>query len=215
MGILVQKEPLKGIMLGIWKIIEDEKDLLKKISLTNQEKNQLSEISSNERRLQWLATRALLTEMLDPEEKISYSEVGKPFLESKQRYISISHTKGYAALILNKNEETGIDIERPSEKISDLAFKFLNEEEQANIDEEYRKEHLTLYWAAKEAMYKYYGSKGLTFSRHLLIDNFGFSKTGLITGRIVKEKYLKKFVLSFDAIEDIYVAFIMKEVDFD
>lgn len=215
MGVLVLKEPAVGITLGIWKIEEDEKTLLKSVSLNKFEKDMLKEISAEGRRLEWLSTRVLLKEMLDVDEKISYTETGKPFLESKNRYISISHTKGYAAVVLNKNEETGIDIERPSAKINDLAKKFLNEEELANIEELHREEHLTLYWAAKEAMYKFYGNKGLTFSRHLLVDNFSFSQSGLITGRIVNEKYLKKFVLSFEVIEDIYVVYILKEVDFD
>src|SRR5690606_36591656 len=94
---------------------------------------------------------------------ISYDENGKPYLNNGLAF-SISHSGIYAAIIINKTG-CGIDIEKISPKVERIKHKFLNDTDLELIDslDDYPLKILTMYWCAKEALYKLYGNKKLIF----------------------------------------------------
>ncbi len=71
-------------------------------------------------------------------------------------YISISHSRELAAVALSTNLPIGIDIEKPQERLSRIAHKFLAPGEQGgDLD------HLLKLWTAKEAVFKAASLPGL------------------------------------------------------
>ncbi len=71
----------------------------------------LSQITSENRKREWLTVRVLLKEMLGEEKEILYTSTGKPYLSDNSYQISISHTKGLVAIALHSKMKVGIDIE--------------------------------------------------------------------------------------------------------
>ena len=124
------------------------------------------------RKREWLAIRLLLKELLGEEKEILYNSVGKPYLLDNSFRISISHTKGYAALIINKEKEVAIDIEKISSRVENIRKKFMNDEEEKAISQTNEVIHLLLHWSAKESIYKLLGIKNLDFKTDLYIQPF-------------------------------------------
>jgi phosphopantetheinyl transferase len=177
MPILHKKDINNSLSIGIWHIVETKEELLN--SFVNKGFNAKNTIiSKNELRLkQWLAVRLLLHEFY-PNVEISYNKFGKPFLSNKVE-ISISHTGNYAVLALNTSKKCGIDIEKISAKVERIKHKFLNVQE---LEIAKTLEELTLFWCAKEALYKLYGDKELIFNEQLFVSYKNEPKT--IKGRI-------------------------------
>ena len=68
--------------------------------------------------------------MLGEEKEIGYRSSGKPYLADGSASISISHTKGYVAVLLGGPEkEVGIDVECYGERVRKVAHKFVREDE--------------------------------------------------------------------------------------
>ena len=101
-----------GACVGIWEMTEtvDElKNMLGSKALSSPSVSM--EIRSEARQKERLTALVLLKELLGHEAIIGHEESGAPFLPEENLNISISHTKGYAAMILYKEKEIGIDIE--------------------------------------------------------------------------------------------------------
>lgn len=145
-----------GEILSIWKMDEPAEDLL---SLFSEKKglyqSEVERHKSVRRRQEYLSVRALLLDALGHECDVFHDEMGKPSLSEEHLRISISHTKGYAAILLSPMREVGLDIEQFSDKIFHVRDKFLRAEEKQIIDSTDRTQ-LLLCWSAKEAVYKLY-----------------------------------------------------------
>ena len=100
--------------------------------------------------------RELLKQMLGYDVVLNHNEDGKPLIE---RYnISISHTKGFVAILLSKGLEVGIDIEYHSDRIQKIAQRFLRSDEKYTLTSD-----LLTVWCAKEAVYKLFSEQHLTY----------------------------------------------------
>ncbi len=100
------------------------------------------------RQREWLATRALLQQTPYNEEEILYKENGQPYLAGN--YMSISHTKDYAAIAISE-EPIGIDIEKRGRNAQAAAKIVLQPHE---IEETPAEEMLHM-WVVKEAAFKF------------------------------------------------------------
>ena len=111
------------------------------------------------RRLEILATRCLLKEMLHSEQIVSYDQYGAPSLTGLGHYVSISHTDGYVAVAL-ADKPVGIDIEYidDSRNFCRLADRFFKGKELEAFNNSHNA--LTFYeiWTKKEAYSKILGS---------------------------------------------------------
>lgn len=138
----------------------------------------LSAMRTEKRQQEWLASRTALKEILGQEALIHYRENGAPFLEDKTSALSISHTKGYAAVLLSEQAVAGIDIEYRSDRVLKIRSRFMSTEEEAGIDKFHEVEHLLIHWCAKEALFKMMGQEDVDFVRHLHVLPFPYNETG-------------------------------------
>lgn len=159
MPLVYKASVAQGTFLGIWKK-EETFDFLQNIyPLHSEEKPGYEKINNIQRKGEWLATRVLLTEMLEKRKTITYSEHGKPGLLHSNFEISISHSKNFVAILLSKIYKVGIDVEHLSERVRNVQHKFLTDEELQWCK---TIKQLTLCWSAKESVFKIF-EKGLDF----------------------------------------------------
>lgn len=117
-----------------------------------------------------MAVQQLLTAMTDdPTLTIDHEPNGKPFLTPHPSpltthqspltpHLSISHTKGYAVLVLSDEGPVGVDIEYRSDRVERISSRFIRSDEPASTTDE-----KLLVWSAKEAVYKLFSEDNLMF----------------------------------------------------
>lgn len=137
---------------------------------------------------------------------LDYTPQNKPFIRDSNYHISISHSHDKLAIILNRHKNTGIDIELLRDKILKVRHKFLNDKEWAFAQQNVQK--LITIWAAKEAMYKAHGLKGLDFKKHLFVNDFSSIH---ISGRLAKDGILKEYRLISEKMEEYIMVYILDE----
>lgn len=167
MAVVNIREVYPGVSLGLWQMDESPEQLFDlyphllpyRSSLDNKYKN-------DGRKLEFLAIRALMYEMLrvngaskgllSHAGDFTHNGQGKPLFRGY--HVSISHTKGYAALILSKKSEVAVDIEYMSDRVERIASKFLRKDERADsLDAK------LVHWCAKETVFKLFSEENLLF----------------------------------------------------
>lgn len=196
MPIHQHKNIAKTIKLSLWVIEEDIEELLHIAKNKNINIKDIPEVKNQSKIKQWLATRLLLNNYFT-DVTIVYNEKGKPFLSNGWN-ISISHSGDYVVILLNEKNNCGIDIEKISNKTEKIKHKFLNESDLKKIITE---QDLTIYWSAKETLYKFYGKKEVLFIENLFIEDFSSSKN-TFTGIINMPDLKTKLNLVWEKIED-------------
>lgn len=159
----------------IWKIEESFSDLQEGIELTESNKNRLNSMKSELHQKGFLSIRHLLKAVGYTDFDLIYDEFGKPHLKDG-KFISITHSFTFTAIIYSTETVVGIDIEKQRDKILKIAHKFTPIEEYktiANHDALISK--LTIVWGAKESLYKIYGKKKLLFIHHIYVADFKFA----------------------------------------
>jgi len=191
------------IKVGVWKITETEDELSNTFIDKGFEKKSTYQTKNKQRLKQWLATRILLREFFD-KANIVYDDLGKPHVDNDWN-ISISHSNEFVAIVLNNNSHCGIDIEKISPKVERIKNKFLNP---LDLEKITSLEHLTVYWGAKEALYKYYGKKEVLFIENLFITNFSTDKNDF-SGSIELQNYSKELPMKWEKIEDFILVYTL------
>jgi phosphopantetheinyl transferase len=154
-------------------------------------------------------TRFLLTSLLNTSNfELAYTEHNKPFLKDSSVHISISHSHDKLVIICNTVESTGIDIELVRDKVLSIRHKFLNELESDFVKTDVHK-HLAI-WAAKEAMYKAYGLKGVDFKEQMSVQNFEGDD---LIGQLEKDGILHKYLLRKETIDAYVMVYILKQTE--
>jgi 4'-phosphopantetheinyl transferase len=153
---------------GTWENETDEKALLNALPLC-QDRSELETIRHPQRRSEWLNVRLLVADLLEKlgekPQNIWKDENRKPWLADSPLHLSISHKEKYCTAILSVLP-VGIDIELISEKMQAILPRvFAPEELERNLSTE----EMAIYWCGKEAVYKWYGKRGLDFSKDILI----------------------------------------------
>jgi len=156
----------------IWKVEESEDFLAEDTILTENSKLRVAGMRSEIHRKGYLSIRHLLAEAGYTDNDLFYDEAGKPHLEDDS-FISITHSGIFTGIIVSKEKEVGIDIEKQREKIIPIAHKFTPIKEYNSItNTETLIRKLTVVWGAKESLYKIYATKGLSFLNHIYIHDF-------------------------------------------
>jgi len=200
-------------ILGVWKIEEDLKTLLKSVVLDNGDKKKYKVFASTSRKLEFLSVRALLAELLGKDARIVYNKNNKPFLKDGSRFISISHSNKLTAILLSTNEKVGIDLEYMSSNIGRIAFKFLNRREKITKDPETRRYHLYLHWCAKEALYKICDKEGISIKKNITIEPFEVRESGEIKGKVNTDKIDDSFNLFYTRYDNYAIVWTKKNYD--
>ena len=175
--------------LAIWHIEEDEAFFLASVPLEK-------EITHPHKRLQHLAGRYLLRFLFPdfPNEEILIASTKKPFLPYEQYHFSISHCGNFAAAIVSKTKRVGIDIEIETDKVARIAHKFLNNNEQLLVDNwqlnilpsTNNYQLPTLFWSAKETIFKWWGYGSVDFKNHIHLSIDHFATKGVVNASFSK-----------------------------
>ena len=167
MAVVNIREVYPGVSLGLWQMDESPEQLFDLYPHLLPYRSSLDDKYKNDgRKLEFLAIRALMYEMLrvngaskgllSHAGDFTHNGQGKPLFRGY--HVSISHTKGYAALILSKKSEVAVDIEYMSDRVERIASKFLRKDERADsLDSKW------VHWCAKETVFKLFSEENLLF----------------------------------------------------
>ena len=167
MAVVNIREVYPGVSLGVWQMDESPEQLFDLYPHLLPYRSSLDDKYKNDgRKLEFLAIRALMYEMLrvngaskgllSHAGDFTHNGQGKPLFRGY--HVSISHTKGYAALILSKKSEVAVDIEYMSDRVERIASKFLRKDERADsLDAK------LVHWCAKETVFKLFSEENLLF----------------------------------------------------
>ena len=167
MAVVNIREVYPGVSLGLWQMDESPEQLFDLYPHLLPYCSSLDDKYKNDgRKLEFLAIRALMYEMLrvngaskgllSHAGDFTHNGQGKPLFRGY--HVSISHTKGYAALILSKKSEVAVDIEYMSDRVERIASKFLRKDERADsLDAK------LVHWCAKETVFKLFSEENLLF----------------------------------------------------
>ena len=120
--------------------------------------------------------------MAGREATVEYEPSGAPRLAGcKDIGISISHTRGYAAVSVGRSGAAGIDIEYRCDRAWRIRSRFLHPAENDFLDPLQPADHALVCWCVKEAMYKVIGKGDTDFGRHFRISPFPLEDSGVVT----------------------------------
>ena len=130
---------------------------------------------------------------------------GKPYLVNSNTHISLSHSYDYAAVIISKDKKVGVDIELIKHKIKSIKHKFLSDLELAQKQIGDNTNGLYVSWCAKEAIYKWYGRKGLEFKQHIHIKPFKLKDEGVLQALVELPEGTKALDVNYFKTKDGYM----------
>jgi phosphopantetheinyl transferase len=210
MAIAYKKQIDNDTEFALWKIEEKADDLYNQLQLNEQEKAYVDQLSHGKRHLHWLGTRVLLRKMLNTEDYIDckVDEHGKPYLVDLSYHISLSHSFDYAAVMISKTRPVGIDIEQVKEKVERIAHKFMRPEEMAFINDPHKIQQLYVCWCAKEAVYKCYGQKEVSFADNISLKPFNFDKEGVVDAHLSKGAVSRDYRVNYLQYEDYMIGYV-------
>ena len=200
MALYLTKELSDTARLAVWQVTETESELRELSSTPSDELEEISYIKSESLRKQRLAVRALLNVLFEDKVYLAHHDNGKPYIENNSINISITHTDKYVAVILNENEEVGIDVESLDRDFSAVEKKALSEEELEDLDDdkEEKNEQLAIYWCAKEAIYKKMSQYHVDFAEQIEVERFRSRGEGELEATFIhKDGYEEELHLEY------------------
>ena len=194
-----------GRTWALWRIEEEEDTLAEMVPL-----EKISDtITSPQKRLEWIAGRVLVKEVMEAMDLnfqgILKDEFGKPFPEGYDYQLSLSHSFPFVAVLLDKYESVGIDLEQPKEKRLRIAPRIHSEDEQKDAGTDIIKH--CIYWCAKESLIKIYGKKDLIFSENMKILPFQRQMEGEIIGKIIIKEVERVIPLYYQVTSEFVLVF--------
>lgn len=207
MPVVFNKNIDEDTILAIWRIEENEEELLAALQLKQHELDVISSLNNGKRLLHWLSTRVLLRTMLNTKEYIDckLDEHGKPYLPDLDYHISLSHSYDYASVIIGKSRKVGVDIELIKHKIKSIKHKFLSDVELAQKQIGDNIDGLYISWCAKEAIYKWNGRKGLEFKQDIHIKPFKLKKEGKLNALVDLPEGTREVTVHYFKMKDGYM----------
>ncbi len=91
-------DKLEGV---IWKIAEEVEWLQQHTFLSLKSMEKFNTFSSKKRKKEFLAIRKCFEVLGITDEKVYYSNTGKPYVKDSDLYISISHSEDFAAVVIS------------------------------------------------------------------------------------------------------------------
>ncbi len=200
MALYLTKELSDHSRLAVWQVTESESELRELSSTPSDELEEISYIKSESLRKQRLAVRALLGVLFEDKVYLAHHDNGKPYIENNSINISITHTDKYVAVILDENEEVGIDVESLDRDFSAVEKKALSEEEIDDLDDDRdeKNEQLAIYWCAKEAIYKKMSQYHVDFAEQIEVERFRSRGEGELEATFIhKDGYEEELHLEY------------------
>jgi len=151
--------------VGLWRIDGGEEALFDRTFPTARVANKIHPRTSLQRK----ASRLLLAEMLGFLPELEKDADGRPMLVNSPLHVSISHTDGYAAVMLGSGP-VSVDVQAITPRILKLRERYLKEEELRMASD---MDTATLLWAAKETVYKFRATEKHDFRAPITIHHIG------------------------------------------
>lgn len=193
----------------IWKIAENEDALSREVTLTSNSQARMNGMKSEIHRRGFLSIRHLLAISGYRDRDLFYDKAGKPHLYDGKN-ISITHSHHFTGIIIGDKDEVGIDIEMQRDKIMRIAHKFTPlKMDKRNADKASYIRKLTILWGAKESLYKIKGSCGLSFLKHIYIEDFTIT-TPTTKGEIMYEGNTSAYDITFLEFEGFSCVYAIK-----
>lgn len=189
-----------GALWGIWEIAESAEELRSMLVGDLPYQIELETLKSPSRKLEYLAVRVLLKALTGEELAIAHLPSGQPYLVHDSRRISISHTKGYAAVGIHPSALPGIDIEQMAERVLKVTSRFIRPDEfleREQLPAERQLEGALLHWSGKETLFKLLETDGVDFLTHLQILPFLPQASGMMYAREYRTGMNRNFDLSY------------------
>lgn len=199
MAIIINKT-IDNFIIAVWNITETLVELEKLTIGINYDKIRYGKFLSDKRKKQWLATRILVSKILQNEAiRINYDKNGKPIISDNSCNITISHSKDMVAVAFDKNKKIGIDIQFITERIHNIGEKFLvNDELKLTGDNTICK---IIYWCAKETIFKMQDNLSVEF-KHIFVEPFDIEDEGYFYANIQKYFYRFRYKINYQKISN-------------
>ena len=168
---LYKQYKVDDIEVSVWNITETLDELLQLVPGACAE-SCLRKFSSEKRRKEWLAVRAMVGQLFGDEVRVGYDVSGKPLLEGKEGFVSISHTDGFAVVAFSSACEIGVDAELLSRDVQAVSTRFMQDGVMDNLPAGKASLAALLHWCAKEALFKITGDLGGNFKDNIFIAPF-------------------------------------------
>lgn len=187
MPVRFQKKCSSGANILVWEAKEDEVSLFAELPSSILTDAEYHAISHPKKRLEMLtsrlAIRTLAASLGVQFDGIKKDEHGKPYLSGSSFQMSITHSAKYMAVVMHSTKPVGIDIEKPQEKMWRITERLFSPSEIMDINKDI--ENMSIYWSAKEALYKLYGRRSTDFRENLIIHK----KDNGLFGEIIMPEY--------------------------
>ena len=181
------------VYLGMWNITESVDDFLLRCGNAAVLEIIIAGYTSEQRRREVLAVRMLLDEMIGTNVDLLHDESGCPYLSNGMN-IGISHTKGFASVIVSPGRKVAVDVEYMSERVRKVAARMLRTDESADT-----LLGLLLHWCVKETLYKLYSDEHLALKDMQVLSVEGDNTRGIVKAKNVKRsETLDVFYRVFD-----------------
>ena len=189
--------------VAIWQITESEEELMAPLCdgevLLEEARRRFKAPS---RRLEWLSVRRLKHE-LGVTSPIAYLPSGRPYLKDDAHHISISHTRGYAAVAISELNPIGLDIEQRTDKVCRVRDKFLSREEKTfPLLAKKNVEAMLVVWTIKEAMFKLMDKTGIDFAEHFHVSPYELADEGCLQAHETLTEEQKSFQFTYQIYPD-------------
>ena len=183
----------------VWKMTSSCEDQIKNPLLNSAELISANELKNKKRKKEFLSSRIALKNIFNKELELKHHSSGKPFIK-EAKHLSISHSSNFLAIAFGE-ENIGIDIEKPQNKMVKLIPKILSEIEFMEFKKESSIDLACKLWGAKEAILKYLGDKNLNYKEDIKVENI---ELGVAS-------YLKmNFKVEFEKIENMILTYVVR-----
>ena len=152
------------------------------VLLTAQDIASASRFQNERRRAEHLAWRRVVRRELGRDVVIDYDEVGAPIVDTPNIYISVSHARGCVAVAI-ADCRVGVDVELIDRDFDRVQSRYMSDSEASLSSASWWSAAV---WSAKEAMFKYYGVRGIELLSDLRIERYD-AERGVAVGCLVGE----------------------------
>ena len=183
----------------VWKMTSSYEDQIKNPLLKSAELISAEELKNEKRKKEFLSSRIALKKIFNKELELKYHKSGKPFIK-EAKHLSISHSSNFLALAYG-DENIGIDIEKPQNRMIKLMPKILSEIELMEFNKEPTVDLACKLWGAKEAILKYLGDKNLNYKADIKVNTKSLG---------IAECLKLDFKVEFEKIENMILTYVLR-----
>jgi phosphopantetheinyl transferase (holo-ACP synthase) len=164
---------------------------------------------SETRSLQLAASDWIVKNRINSNSYIDRDPQGKPYLNSADHHISISHTQNVLSLIHHNQVEVSIDIEFYNRDVSSIIRRFTDDKELSILGFANLSNPHILIWSIKECLFKILGKQGVHFLTDLRLISSTISDLTIKTTCAVKHHDLElNYLVNSMIFDPILVSYI-------